>query len=85
MSNYIEFMKIYPITIKSILDVVKRNNYFSAQDMRQLAKRGCPITKLLIKSCKKASNIDELYTLIRDKKITFDDVKNAINQWRKET
>ena len=85
MSNYIEFKKIQPITIKSILDVVKSNKYLSALDIKQLSEIGCPIMTLLVENNEKISDLEELFLLIREKKITFDDVKNAINEWRKET
>ena len=82
MSNYIEFIKIYT---NEVMEVIKRNNYLSALDIRQLANIGCPIMTLLVESNEKISDLEELCSLIREKKITFEDVNNAIKHWKMET
>ena len=40
---------------------------------------------LLVESNEKISDLEELCSMIREKKITFEDVNNAIKHWKMET
>ena len=82
MISYIEFMKRYP---HEVMKVIKENNYLSALDIKQLSNMGCPIMMLLVENNEKISGYEELCLLVRERKITFDDVNNAINKWGTET
>ena len=67
--------------IGTILKVIKDNGYASAQDIRQFTENGIPINSYLLDYYNKVNgckmNIEELFTIIRDKKVTYNDIINA--------
>ena len=74
-------MRYKPHEISTVLDVIRVNKYASAQDVRQFAENGIPINSYLLDYYNKINgrkmNIQELFTIIRDKKVTYNDIINA--------
>ena len=74
-------MRYKPHEISTVIDVIRVNKYASAQDVRQFTENGIPINSYLldyynkINGCK--MNIQELFTIIRDKKVTYNYIINA--------
>ena len=70
-----------PKEIGTILKVIKDKGYVSAQDIRQFLERGIPINRYLVDYYNKRNeckmDIEELFAIIRDKKVTYNDIINA--------
>ena len=74
-------MRYKPHEISTVLDVIRVNKYASAQDVRQFAEKGIPINRYLLDYYNNRNeykmDIQELFTIIRDKKVTYNDIINA--------
>ena len=74
-------MRYKPNEISTVIDVVRVNKHASAQDIRQFAENGIPINSYLLDYYNKRNeskmDIEELFAIIRDKKVTYNDIINA--------
>lgn len=70
-----------PKEIGNILKVIKDKGYAHAWDISQFSRIGIPINSYLIDYYNNRNeykiDIEELFTIIRDKKVTYNDIINA--------